>query len=82
MLLDAKPPVGELRFRNPVPHDGWTGVRDASYHREHCPNDGISGIGAGGDEDCLYLNVYSPNLTGNLSVMVGLISAVYFLQPC
>ena len=66
----AEPPVGDLRFRNPVPHKGWTGVRDASNHGEHCPNNGIAGIGAGGDENCLFLNVYSPNLSGNLSVMV------------
>lgn len=44
-------------------------MRDASRHRSHCPNDGIGGIGAGGEEDCLFLNVYTPNLVGNLSVM-------------
>lgn len=66
----AEPPVGDLRFKNPVPHKGWSGVRDASNHGDHCPNDGLSGIGAGGHENCLFLNVYTPNLTGNLSVMV------------
>jgi bile salt-stimulated lipase len=62
----GKPPVGELRFRNPVQHEGWDGVRDALRHANHCPN---SGFGTGGQEDCLYLNVYTPNLKGNLSVM-------------
>lgn len=65
----AKAPVEDLRFRNPIPHEGWSGVRDASSHGSHCPNDGIAGIGAGGDEDCLFLNVYTPDLSGNLSVM-------------
>lgn len=65
--------MGELRFRNPLEHEGWksSGVRDAASHGSHCPNDGIAGIGSGGDEDCLFLNVYTPNLSsnGNLSVM-------------
>lgn len=65
----ATSPVGDLRFRNPKSHEGWSGVRDASKHGHHCPNEGIMGIGAGGDEDCLYLNVYSTNLTGNFPVM-------------
>lgn len=70
----AKPPVGDLRFRNPEEHEGWqvNGVRDAARHRSHCPNDGIAGIGAGGEEDCLFLNVYTPDtpsFNGNLSVM-------------
>lgn len=65
----AKPPTGDLRFRNPVEHEGWTGVRDAASHGNHCPNDGIAGIGAGGAEDCLFLNVYTQSLDRNLSVM-------------
>lgn len=65
----AAAPVGALRFRNPAPPKSWSGVRDASSHGNHCPNDGLSGIGAGGHEDCLFLNVYTPNLTGNLPVM-------------
>lgn len=65
----AAAPVGDLRFRNPAPPKSWSGIRDASSHGNHCPNDGISGIGAGGHEDCLFLNVYTPNLNGNLPVM-------------
>lgn len=65
----AAPPVGDLRFRNPQPHASWSGLRDASNHGSHCPNDGIMGIGAGGHEDCLFLNVYSTNLNGDLPVM-------------
>jgi len=62
-----------------VPHGGWAEILDASRHREHCPNDGISGIGAGGDEDCLFLNVYTPNLTGNLSVMVWIHGGAFII---
>lgn len=66
----AEPPVGALRFRNPVPHRGWSGVRDAENHREHCPSSGWFGQDVGGVEDCLFLNVYTPSLTGNRAVMV------------
>ena len=66
----AEPPVGRLRFRNPVPHRGWSGVRDAENHQEHCPHNGWFGLDVGGVEDCLYLNVYTPSLTGSRAVMV------------
>ncbi|XP_075213387.1 juvenile hormone esterase-like isoform X4 [Lycorma delicatula] len=61
----GKPPVGDLRFKNPVPFGSWKGVRDGS---KDCPlcmqngeNIGIKGIF--GSEDCLYLNVFTPNFT-------------------
>lgn len=66
----AEAPVGSLRFRAPVPHRGWTGVRDAAEHGEHCPHLGWFGLDVGGVEDCLFLNVYSPSLTGSRPVMV------------
>lgn len=44
-------------------------MRDASHHGNHCPNEGIMGIGAGGDEDCLFLNVYTKDVHGNFAVM-------------
>lgn len=66
----AEPPVGPLRWRNPVPHRGWTGVLDAENHRAFCPNNGWFGLDPGGVEDCLHLNVYTPSLTGSRPVMV------------
>ncbi|XP_055597278.1 juvenile hormone esterase-like [Uranotaenia lowii] len=59
----AKPPVGKLRFANPVPSDPFEGFYNASYSRSECiqknelvpMKDHVSG-----DEDCLYLNVYRP----------------------
>ena len=65
----ASPPIGDLRFRNPKAFEPWEGVRDAERHGNHCPNEGIGGIGAGGDEDCLFLNIYTPDLKGNLSTL-------------
>lgn len=67
----AEPPVGALRFRNTIPHRGWAGVRDAEEHGEHCASSrGWFGEGIGGGEDCLFLNVYTPSLTGTRAVMV------------
>ncbi|CAJ1065721.1 LOW QUALITY PROTEIN: acetylcholinesterase-like [Xyrichtys novacula] len=67
----AKPPVGTLRFRAPEPVNGWQGVKDSTSYPNTCyqvpdtvykgfkgaemwnPNTPLS-------EDCLYLNVWSP----------------------
>jgi para-nitrobenzyl esterase len=57
----AAPPVGNLRWRPPLPHARWHGPRDASHFANHCPQSGSSIGGATTDEDCLYLNVYAPN---------------------
>lgn len=67
----ALPPVGALRFRNPVPHPGWSGVWDATSHRSTCQSAGWFGLDVGtGSEDCLYLNVYTTQLAGSRPVMV------------
>ena len=58
--------MGDLRFRLPEPHGGWSGVRDASSHGSKCPqSDMITGAPVG-DEDCLFLNVYTPRLPTEL----------------
>uniref|UniRef100_A0A336MMA8 Carboxylic ester hydrolase n=1 Tax=Culicoides sonorensis TaxID=179676 RepID=A0A336MMA8_CULSO len=61
----AEPPVGDLRFEPPVPFkSNWKGVRDASKAGSAClqwnhflleKDDKVYG-----DEDCLYLNIYTP----------------------
>ena len=58
----AAPPVGDLRWRPPEPHARWHGPRDATHFANHCPQPGSSFGGASTNEDCLYLNVYAPNL--------------------
>jgi para-nitrobenzyl esterase len=67
----AAPPVGALRWRAPQPPARWQGVRDASAFAPHCPQlAGLFGQGST-SEDCLYLNVYTPeNATGKAPVMV------------
>jgi len=65
----AEPPVGYLRFRNPRPMGRWNGVWDARELRSACAQPGAL-RGWSGDEDCLYLNVYSTDLTARRPVMV------------
>ncbi|CAH0550114.1 unnamed protein product [Brassicogethes aeneus] len=57
----AKPPVGNLRFRDPQPLEKWTGVLDATKQRKGCFSRKFLGSGFIGREDCLILNVYTPN---------------------
>jgi carboxylesterase type B len=63
----AEPPVGKRRFQAPVPHSKWNGVRPALEHGNFCANRwGFFGVNntAGGNEDCLFLNVYTNSLVG------------------
>jgi len=56
----AKPPVGLLRFKAPQAPESWTGVRDAFEEGNICAQkDQFVGTYRGND-DCLYLNVYTP----------------------
>ncbi|XP_065209355.1 juvenile hormone esterase-like [Planococcus citri] len=67
----AEPPVGELRFKDPVPAKPWKGVRDGSILPSPCLQYYILPE-IRGSEDCLYLNLYTPKLTNEtlLPVMV------------
>jgi para-nitrobenzyl esterase len=61
----AAPPVGNLRWRPPKPPVPWTGVRDATQFGNICLQATTLGPFAGpanANEDCLYLNVYSPDV--------------------
>ncbi|KAH9641207.1 hypothetical protein HF086_004594 [Spodoptera exigua] len=59
----AKPPVGKLRFKDPEYLDSWEGVLDATEHGSVCPQfNPITAVYTSGSEDCLFLNVYTPNV--------------------
>nr|XP_022918844.1 venom carboxylesterase-6-like [Onthophagus taurus] len=67
----AKPPVGDLRFEPPQKYV-LKGNYSATYQRNICIQSSTAPIESStkGNEDCLYLNVYSPNLTSKLAVLV------------
>jgi para-nitrobenzyl esterase len=58
----AKPPVGDLRWRAPVRNDPWTGVRHETAFSDACPQSMSQQGPASNTEDCLYLNVWAPDL--------------------
>ncbi|XP_034839811.1 juvenile hormone esterase isoform X1 [Maniola hyperantus] len=58
----ASPPVGDLRFKAPVPVSPWEGTWDATNVSPICVqrNPYTRQDEIVGQEDCLYLNVYTP----------------------
>jgi len=59
----AKPPVEDLRWKKPENPASWPGIRDAFEYGNSCR----------GNEDCLYLNVWSPDSKGKKGKKGGLI---------
>jgi para-nitrobenzyl esterase len=64
----AAPPIGDLRWRAPAPVVTWSGVRDAAATGPACPQRGGPGTQ---NEDCLFLNLWTPREVAKpLPVMV------------
>ena len=59
----AAPPTANLRWRAPRPAASWRGIREATEFAPSCPQQ-PGGFAPPGpfSEDCLYLNVYTPDL--------------------
>lgn len=68
------------RFKNPLPHRGWSGTWDAREHRSVSVQQHVfsfpfpSRKTVDGSEDCLFINVYTPSVVGHRAVM-------FFLHP-
>ncbi|XP_068973276.1 esterase FE4-like isoform X2 [Bombus flavifrons] len=77
----AAPPIGNLRFRDPQPPAPWTGILDTSKDTKYmCPqleeNPPFDVIG---NEDCLYLNVYTNSLDQSKPVMFWIHGGAFML---
>ncbi|KAA3640435.1 MAG: T9SS C-terminal target domain-containing protein [Bacteroidetes bacterium] len=71
----ASPPIGDLRWRPPVAPEPWTTPLLTQAFSPKCPqknfSQGDTTSVVEGNEDCLYLNIWTPDTTGsNLPVMV------------
>jgi len=71
----AAPPVGALRWKAPAAPEPWHGVRAADAYGPVCPQPPVDWAGHDLDrtsEDCLTLNVWTPNAapSARLPVMV------------
>lgn len=75
----AKPPVDTLRWQAPQNPNNWTGILNTTEYAPACPQKTFTqlsspndtSIAITGNEDCLYLNVWTPQLgIGNLPVLV------------
>ncbi|CAI2354095.1 unnamed protein product [Caenorhabditis sp. 36 PRJEB53466] len=62
----AKPPIGELRFKKPVPAEKWAEPRDCYAYGPGCPQSGDhsdmipEGFYEFAEDNCLTLNVFAP----------------------
>lgn len=79
----AQPPVGNLRLRNPVPVKPWGNVLNATGPKPDCiqMNTLVPGSPIYGEEDCLYLNVFRPQVdfkASPLPVMIYIFGGGFF----
>lgn len=80
----GRPPVGDLRFRAPQPAGPWDGVYEATTFGPSAPQPPpmpgsfIANGELRTDEDCLFLNVYTPRADdGRRPVMVWIHGGAY-----
>ena len=62
----AEPPVGDLRFKAPQKNKPWTGILNAQNPPPACTQTNMLtryDKSVFGQEDCLYLNVYAPEVS-------------------
>ncbi|OJD40744.1 carboxylesterase [Diplodia corticola] len=56
----ANAPVGEYRWAHPPHPDTWDGIKNVTTYPPECPQMSGGEGSVSGDEDCLFLNIYTP----------------------
>lgn len=74
----AKPPVGVLSFKHPLPPEKWEGVLDATSGSKN-PVQHVGHTGSPNmSQDCLYMNIFVPKTEKtNLPVLVWIFGGSY-----
>jgi para-nitrobenzyl esterase len=73
----AAPPVGDFRWNAPQPVVPWQGVKAATAFSPACRQT-VTWISNPQSEDCLYLNIWSPEKAEKLPVIVWIHGGGYF----
>jgi para-nitrobenzyl esterase len=85
----AAAPIGRLRFRPPQPPASWEGIRPCVEPGAACPQPGFTDVLRFGelidpderqDEDCLYLNVWTPGCDDAKRPVIMWIHGGYWIQ--
>ncbi|XP_042875114.1 juvenile hormone esterase-like [Penaeus japonicus] len=83
----AEPPVGDLRFKDPVRAGPWEEPRNGTASPPECPQINLGAeyegrVQVDGEEDCLYLNVFTPQFKSDdlLPVIVAFHSGAFELR--
>ncbi|XP_065210127.1 esterase FE4-like [Planococcus citri] len=83
----AKPPLGELRFQPPEDPLAWENTYDATQEGKFCYQSPLLHLFSlhTGDEDCLYLNIYTPKPPQEISTALPVMFFIHggaFIAGC
>ncbi|XP_065206066.1 esterase FE4-like isoform X2 [Planococcus citri] len=83
----ASPPVGDYRFKEPQRPKLWTGIREATSVGNQCLQTSFPAnftednhIKTIGDEDCLYLNVFTPKLASEINAEADFMNVLVYIH--
>ncbi|XP_072378270.1 juvenile hormone esterase-like [Diabrotica undecimpunctata] len=65
----AAPPIGENRFQNPKIPNAWPGMLDTTKNTKVCYQTVVKYSNLKISEDCLYVNVYTPQKPGSADLL-------------